>query len=92
MQAAGVVPVHRAQGGQFEVLDGLPWAAAGGPVDQFGLVEAVDRLGQGVVEAVPDRPDGRRRADLGEPLAVPHRGKLQPGVGVTSQAGQRDSA
>ena len=52
MQAAGVVPVHPAQGGQLEVLDGLPGPAAGRPMDQFGLEEAVDRLGQGVVEAL----------------------------------------
>jgi len=59
VQAAGVVPVHPAQGGQLEVLDGLPGPTAGRPVDQFGLVEAVDRLGQGVVVAVPDRSDRR---------------------------------
>ena len=62
------------------------------PVDEFGLAEAVDRLGQGVVLAVSDRSDGGRRTDLGETLAVTHRGELRVGIGVTSQAGQRDSA
>lgn len=48
VQSAGVVPVHPSQSGQLEVLDGLPRAAAGRSVDEFGLVEAVDRLGEGV--------------------------------------------
>ena len=52
MQAAGVVPVHPPEGGQFDVLDGLPWTSAGWPVDQFGLVVTVDGLGQGVVVAL----------------------------------------
>lgn len=46
VQAAGVVPIHPAQGRQLDVLDGPPRAAAGGPVDQFCLVVAVDRLGR----------------------------------------------
>ena len=48
VQAGGVVPVHPAQGGEFDVFDGLPRLLAGGSADQLGLVVAVDRLGQGV--------------------------------------------
>ena len=48
MKSGGVVPVHRAQGGQFDVLDGLPGARSVRSVDQFGPVVAVDGLGQGV--------------------------------------------
>src|SRR5262245_18100096 len=39
-------PVHPFGGGQFDLLDGAPWLAG---LDQFGLVQAVDRLGQRVV-------------------------------------------
>ena len=45
-QAPVVEPVHPFQGGEFDGLQGAPWPAAS---DHFGLVEAVDRLGQGVV-------------------------------------------
>ena len=48
MEAAGVVPVDPAQGGQFDVLDGLPRPAAGWSVDQLSLVVAIDRLGKRV--------------------------------------------
>ena len=86
MEAAGVVPVHPAQGGQLDVLDGLPGAGAGRPVDQFGLVVAVDRLGQGVVEAVTDGADRGDRADLGEAFAVADGRELRSGIGVTSSS------
>ena len=33
--------------GEFDVVDAAPWAL-GGAADQFGLVEAVDGLGEGV--------------------------------------------
>jgi hypothetical protein len=48
VQAAVVVPIHPAEGGEFDVLDGLPRTSAGGAADQFGLVVAVDGLSQGV--------------------------------------------
>ena len=43
MQAADVVPVHPPEGGQFDVLDGLPWTSTGRPVDQFGVGRAWPR-------------------------------------------------
>jgi hypothetical protein len=45
--------VHPRQGDQFEFVDVVP-ATAVGPVDAFGLVQAVGRLGERVVEAVGD--------------------------------------
>jgi hypothetical protein len=48
VKALGVVPVHPSQRGQFDVLDRLPGAGAGGAADQLGLVVAVDGLGQRV--------------------------------------------
>jgi hypothetical protein len=70
VQPAGVVPVHPAQRGELDILDGLPWPGSCGPVDEFGLVVAVDRLGQRVVEAVTDGADRGCGADLGEAFAV----------------------
>ena len=50
VQAVVVVPVDPAQGGQLDVLDGLPRPSlAGRAADKFGLVVAVDRLSECVV-------------------------------------------
>lgn len=76
VQAAGVVPVDPAEGGKFDVFDGLPRPAAGRPVDQLGFVVSVDRLGEGAIEAVPDGADGWDAADLSEALSVANRGEL----------------
>ena len=48
MDARGVLPVDPAEGGEFDVVDGPPRPVAG-TADQFGFVERVDGLGQGVV-------------------------------------------
>jgi hypothetical protein len=56
VQAAGVVPVNPAQGGQLDVLDGLPGSGACWSVDQFGLVVTVQGFSQGVVETSPTVP------------------------------------
>jgi hypothetical protein len=49
-----VEPVDPFGGGQFEFLDGPPWLAG---FDQFGLVEPVDGLGQGIVIGAADGAD-----------------------------------
>ncbi len=51
VEALFVEPVHPRQRGEFEVTDVVP-AAGVGTVDAFGLVEPVDRFGEGVVEAL----------------------------------------
>jgi hypothetical protein len=92
VQAAVVVPVHPAQGGQLDVFDGFPGPGAGWSVDQLGLVVAVDGLGQGVAVAVSDGADRGCRTDLGEPFAVADGRELRSGIGVTCQARQGVSA
>jgi len=52
----------------------------------------VDRLGQGVVERVPDATDRGDRADLGEPFAFAHRHEPRPGIAVTPQPVQPGAA
>jgi hypothetical protein len=54
VEASVVEPVDPLGGGVLDLVEGLPWAAG---LDQFGFVEAVDRLGQGVVVGVRRRPD-----------------------------------
>ena len=70
VEAAVVEPVDPFGGGQFDLLDGPPRFAG---FYQLGFVQAVDRLGQGVVIGAADRPDRGLDARLGEPLAEPDR-------------------
>ena len=53
VEAAVVEPVDPFGGGELDLLDGPPGLAG---FDQFGLVEAVDRLGERVVEELPTAP------------------------------------
>src|SRR5690606_17986360 len=64
---------------------GAPGAAG---LDEFGLVEPVDRLGQGVVVGVPDGPDGGGDAGLGQALGVADGYVLGPAVGVCHHRSQ----
>ena len=66
VEPAVVVPVDPRRGGD---LDGVEVAPGSLAADHFGLVEAVDALGQGVVIGGADRADRRRDARVGEPLA-----------------------
>ena len=52
VESGGVPPVHPAHGGRLDGFDGFPEPLG---TDEFGLVEAVHRLGQGVVVRVTDR-------------------------------------
>jgi hypothetical protein len=49
VKALRVVPVHRAEGRKFEVLDRSPGPSVCRSTDEFGLVVAVHGLGEGVV-------------------------------------------
>ena len=51
-------------------LDGLQVALRPATPDGLGLVEAVDRLGQGVVAALADAADRRLDAGFGEAVGV----------------------
>jgi hypothetical protein len=56
------------------------------PVDEFGLVEAVDRLGAGVVVRVADAADGRDEARLDQTLGVPDGDVLDAPIAVVDEA------
>ena len=49
MEPPFVPPTDPGGGGQLELFEGPPGSLS---VDQFGLVGPVDRLGEGIVEAV----------------------------------------
>lgn len=53
VESAVVEPVDPFQGGHFDLVDSAPRPER---LDQFGLVETVDRLGQGVVKELPVAP------------------------------------
>jgi len=55
-------------------------------MDDLGLVEAVDGLGQGVVIAVADTADRRLDAGLGEALRVLDRQVLAAAIAVMDEA------
>ena len=51
MQPLRVVPMHPAEGRQFQVLDRLPRTGSGGSADEFGLVVAIDGNAEGSVDS-----------------------------------------
>jgi hypothetical protein len=65
VEAAMVEPVDPFQSGDFHVPDGAPRALG---FDQFDLVQAVDRLGEGVVVAIPGGTDRGVNAGVEEPF------------------------
>jgi len=62
-----VEPVDPFQRGELDSFERPPWSS---PVDDFGLVKAIDRLGQSVVIAVANTPDRGFDPGFGEALAV----------------------
>lgn len=74
-QSAGVEPIDPFEGGELDRLEGAPWSTA---MDQLGLEQTVDRLGQGVVVAVPDAADRGLDARLRQPLRVAQSKILAP--------------
>lgn len=52
MEASGVPPVHPRQGRKFDLGQGFPLPG----VDELGLVQAVDGLGERIVVGIPTVP------------------------------------
>src|SRR5206468_9548849 len=75
VQPSVVEPVEVLQGGQLEVVDAAP-----GPVaaDQLCLVQAVERLSEGVVVGISFAANGRDRASVAEAFGVADRQVLPP--------------
>jgi len=76
-------PIDPFGGGILDLLDGPPRA----PVfDQLGLVQTVDRLGERIIERIPNAANRSRDASLGQVLREPRRSILTAGVGVKPDA------
>ncbi len=75
VQALVIAPMRPSQRGQFEVVNVLPGTASGA-AHQLGLVDGVDRFGEGVVKAATDRSERGNGADLGRTLAKSQRREL----------------
>src|SRR5690606_26907017 len=86
-QPAMVEPVDPGERRELDRLEAPPWPA---PMDDLGLVEAVDRFGESVVIAVADAADRRLDARLGQALGVADADVLRTAIRVvdkTSLAG-----
>lgn len=77
-----VEPVHPLQGGQLHGFPGLPGAPA---VNQLGLVQTVDGLGQRVVVAVTPAAHRGLYARLVQPFGVADADVLTAPVGMVRQ-------
>ena len=62
-----VEPIHPFEGGELDRLERSPRST---PLDDFGLVEAIGRLGQRVVVAIADTAHGGLDARLGQAFGV----------------------
>ncbi len=82
VESSVVEPVDVFEGGELDVVDGPPGSLG---VDEFGLVEADGRLGDGVVDGIADGSDRGCGSDLGEAFGVADADVLAAGVGVTDQ-------
>ena len=74
-----IEPVDPFGGGVVHLIDGPPRAPM---FDHLGLVQAVDRLRERIVERIPNAANGSRDPSVGEALGEPDRGVLGAGVGV----------
>ena len=77
-----VEPLHPFERGVLDGFEGPPGSAS---MDDLGLVEAVDRLGQGVVVAVADAADRWLDPGLGETLGIFDRDILAAAIAVVNE-------
>ena len=60
-------------------------------MDHLGFVEAVDRLGEGIVVAVADAADGWLEASLGKPLGIFDRDVLGKSTRISPDLNRGDT-
>ena len=77
-----VEPVDPFERGELDRFEAAPRPA---PVDDLGLVEAVDRLGEGVVIGIADAADRGLDAGLGQALGVLDRGLLHAAARIMDE-------
>ena len=82
-QPAIVEPVHPFEGRELDGLEVAPRAAS---MDDLGLVETVDRFGEGVVVTVADAADRRLDPGFGQALGVLDRDILGAAIAMMDEA------
>ena len=70
MEAPVIEPVDVLEGGELDVVEASPWSLR---VDELPLVEAVERLSHGVIEAVAPTSDRGDDVILGQAFGVADR-------------------
>src|SRR5690606_26218338 len=83
MYPFGVIPRHPFHRGYRHIHDVFPASAE---VDEFLLVETVQRFGSCIVIRVTFAADRTGGADLVQPLGVPDRRVLHTAIGMMNQA------
>ena len=78
-----IEPVDPFERGVFDGIEGLPWSA---PMNEFGLEQTDNRLGQCVVVTVANTADRGLQTRLGEALGIPDRDILAAAIGVMHEA------
>lgn len=78
-----VEPVYPFQGSKLDRFEAPLWST---PMNDFSLVETVDRFGEGVVVTVADASDRRLNASFCQPLGVANRHVLNASIGVMHEA------
>ena len=71
------------QGSEFHRLEAAPWST---PMNDLGLVETVDRFGEGIVITVADTSDRRLDASFCQSLGIPNGHVLNAAIGVMHEA------
>src|SRR6516164_3516951 len=74
-----VVPGDPFHGGDGNITDTSPWPV---PVDEFSLVQGINRLGRSIVVRVSLAAHGTDSAYLTQPLTVAYRSILHAAVGM----------
>ena len=82
VQALVVPPSHPCRGGELDLVGRPPGSLR---PNELGLVQAVDRLGEGVVEAVAPRADRGDGSLVGEALRGPDREVLDSAIGMVDE-------
>ena len=85
MDPAVVEPVDVDHRGPFDIVGVLPGPSS---MDELGLVEAVEALGDGVVVAVALGPDRGNRSRLFQPLGVADGEILDAAIRMVNQIGE----
>jgi hypothetical protein len=75
VEAPVVEPVDVLEGGELDLLGGPPRPAR---LNELGLEQADDRLGEGIVVGVADGPDRRACSCCGQPLGEGDRVYCEP--------------